>query len=331
MAVHEARVRTFDDVTKIATVVIPGPYGMEPIEAAPFIRQAINSAVVETLSVGDRVLVVMNENEPPEWISVSADRADRGHWNSAWGVVANFPLLSPTTIAITTSVAITGNLNITLQAGRRYRIVAQTRAMTVVTAASGTTLQLFNGVTQIVLTGAGNQHTNAPLSNYGFAHGEFFIDGAGQTYTQLHFKMQGSNQTVYTDFPSAFYVEDVGPLVRDDVGQPNPSSSVSLVFADDVENYGGGYEPATVTLFGPIVVCQGLIKRSTGAVAFTSGVMCSIPAGYRPGSINLFYTLSSAGACRIDITPAGSLSLSTSPAVSLAAGAWVTIQFTWVL
>jgi len=73
LAIHEARVRRFDPATGVATVVMPGPYGMEPIEAAPFVRSQIDAAKIPELVVGERVLVTMNENEPPEWITVNAD------------------------------------------------------------------------------------------------------------------------------------------------------------------------------------------------------------------------------------------------------------------
>jgi len=72
-AVYEARVRKFDKVTKVATVVMPGVYGMEPIEAPPFTRTGMNTAVIEDLVVGDRVLVVQGENEVPEWLSTNPD------------------------------------------------------------------------------------------------------------------------------------------------------------------------------------------------------------------------------------------------------------------
>ncbi len=72
-AVYEARVRKFDKVTKVATVVMPGVYGMEPIEAPPFTRTGMNTSVIEDLVVGDRVLVVQGENEVPEWLSTNPD------------------------------------------------------------------------------------------------------------------------------------------------------------------------------------------------------------------------------------------------------------------
>ena len=72
LSVHEARVRAFNRTTKIATVIMPGLYGMEPIEAAPFMPREWTTAQVRDLLVGDRVLVTHSENEPPEWLDAFA-------------------------------------------------------------------------------------------------------------------------------------------------------------------------------------------------------------------------------------------------------------------
>lgn len=109
------------------------------------------------------------------------------------------------------------------------------------------------------------------------------------------------------------------------------STSLPLVMATSWEDYAGGYEVGQVTKYGPIVVCQGLIKRSVGAAAFTSGLMATVPAGYRPGANNLFIAMSSPGPCRVDVTPTGTVVLSTTPAVSIAAGGWLSVQFAWTI
>src|SRR5262245_19274427 len=73
LLVHKGTVRAFDMTTMGATVVLPRLYGLEPVEAEPFLPgNRISNLQTGTLVVGDEVLIILNENEPPEWVNAYA-------------------------------------------------------------------------------------------------------------------------------------------------------------------------------------------------------------------------------------------------------------------
>jgi hypothetical protein len=98
LSVYEAFVRSFDTATKIATVVMPGPYGMEPIEAAPFTRNGAPLTSLDTLTSGDRVVVVMHNNNVPEWVSTYTD----------WPATANALYVNTTGDTMTGALTLSG-------------------------------------------------------------------------------------------------------------------------------------------------------------------------------------------------------------------------------
>ena len=98
LSVYEAFVRSFDPATKIATVVMPGPYGMEPIEAAPFTRNGAPLTSLDTLTSGDRVVVVMHNNSVPEWVSTYTD----------WPATANALYVNTTGDTMTGALTLSG-------------------------------------------------------------------------------------------------------------------------------------------------------------------------------------------------------------------------------
>jgi len=159
--IYEARVRKFDAATMVATVVIPGVYGMEPIEAPPFIKTEFNpSTNSKSLSVGDRVLVVQGENEVPEWLgfvnitgdkmtgelvlssvdpvnqygAVSADYMNRSINSRARGLLAyQLGTANGFTLSAATWVPLY-SLTVALSVGRCYELSWQNRAITSSTA-----------------------------------------------------------------------------------------------------------------------------------------------------------------------------------------------------
>ena len=107
-------------------------------------------------------------------------------------------------------------------------------------------------------------------------------------------------------------------------------SSAAPVLAGSWEDY-PSFQGGRVTKLGYIVVCQGLVRRIVGAPTFTTGTVATVPVGFRPTNQQVLYTLSSGGPARVDITPAGLLTVGATPVISLVAGSWITLQFSWVL
>ena len=71
-SIYEAVVRSFNTQTKVATVVMPGTYGLTPIEAEPFLSNYGSLDDVVLLTPGDHVMVTIVENDFPRWLSVWA-------------------------------------------------------------------------------------------------------------------------------------------------------------------------------------------------------------------------------------------------------------------
>ena len=103
------------------------------------------------------------------------------------------------------------------------------------------------------------------------------------------------------------------------------------VFATNWEDNLGNFSPMKLVKFGPLVFCQGLVKRSTGAPAFTTGLVATVPVGYRPTAGSMMYNqMTNTGVvARLDVTAAGAITVSGSPAVTINAGGWVTLQMVW--
>jgi hypothetical protein len=110
-------------------------------------------------------------------------------------------------------------------------------------------------------------------------------------------------------------------------GTPSP-----LTLATNWEHY-PGFQGGRVTKIGNLIVCEGLVRRIVGAPVFTTGTIATVPVGYRPTAQSLFGVMNSSAVsvCRLDVTPAGAITLSSVPAVSLSAGSWVNLAMTWML
>lgn len=271
------------------------------------------------------------------------------HWNTSWGVVARFPRLG--SVSINALASITGNLSWTFMSGRRYRVVGYVRA--VGTSAAGTVqFTLYDGSTALTQYGS-NSHSYTP-GNYGDVNIQWFVDGTGQTHTALNFKAVGVGQTAYMDAPSECYIEDIGPVTRQASDSPPPAGfdwtpydsryagktatetalaglpvSTAAIVPHAVWEQYPSYHDIEVTKVGPIVVSSGLIRLKTGQIAWTTGTFATIPSGYRPLVGGLYWTLSTPGGCRVDVSSAGAMTLNAAPAVSIAALQWITINFMW--
>lgn len=154
---------------------------------------------------------------PPSGIT-SGDAAalmDNKVWSTAWGLIARWPAGASISVPANVDTPITGNLNITLQAGRRYRVFANLRAVDAATAAHTTYLSLWNGSTQI-----GSTQMNWSAQNwYSQVNATWLIDGTGQSLSALHFRGYSSSACNWyldglAEGPAQAYVEDVGPVTR---------------------------------------------------------------------------------------------------------------------
>ena len=126
----------------------------------------------------------------------------------AKGIVAQFPRL--TTVNIATQAAVTGNLNFTFLNGRRYRLVCYIRALQVAAAQAGS-MVLYSGTTSLTGTYGGSAHFSVGPP-YGYAYGEWIIDGTGQAHSNLHFEAVCPTATAHMTANSQHYIEDVGPV-----------------------------------------------------------------------------------------------------------------------
>jgi len=106
--------------------------------------------------------------------------------------------------------------------------------------------------------------------------------------------------------------------------------SLAVAFAANWVNYSPtpGFGPCQTTKLGNTVFINGLAKVNA---AFTSGTICTIAAGHRPvpGNEILGLMCSSGTICRVDVSTAGVVSLSATPAVSLPVNGWISLQGAW--
>lgn len=100
-----------------------------------------------------------------------------------------------------------------------------------------------------------------------------------------------------------------------------------LVFATDWSNFGAPFATCKVHLVGGRAYLNGLI-RFAGTGPFTSGTIATLPVGFRPVEQQIFSTLCSGatGICRVDATPSGFISLSSTPAASIPTLGWITLS-----
>lgn len=104
--------------------------------------------------------------------------------------------------------------------------------------------------------------------------------------------------------------------------------TVPLSFATNWSDWLGGYGPCQATKLGNFVWLTGLAKVS---VSFSSGVIGSLPTGYRPGGTEMYVVNTSAagGVCRLDVLANGNVALSTQIAVTVPANGYVGLKAFW--
>jgi hypothetical protein len=90
-----------------------------------------------------------------------------------------------------------------------------------------------------------------------------------------------------------------------------------------------GYQPCQVTKIGNMCYMTAMTQR-TGA-QFTSGTFLTLPVGYRPALQALFPAMVNSGVMgRVEVTPAGSVTLHSFPAVTVAASTgWIAAIGFW--
>jgi hypothetical protein len=258
-----------------------------------------------------------------------------------------------------TAQVITEPLPVTMISGRRYRIVCLLRAVVGSVTAVSVRMIPFDGGANKSATW-GDVYCNAVTAGSAFdsLQSGFIVEGDGATHSidiRILTTTAGATASAYWDWNCRFYVEDIGPVTRLTGGSsPPPSivdwapwdaryaplSVVATATATTVDmtlnpagfgfdNYLSGNAPAQVTRLGPIVVCQGLLRR-TFATNFISGQLCTVPSGYRPLEQNIFLCQTSAGIiARVDVRVDGVVAVFTSPAISIAQNGWITLSMTW--
>lgn len=104
-------------------------------------------------------------------------------------------------------------------------------------------------------------------------------------------------------------------------------TTFDIALATGWENY-PGYSQARTLRYGHVVLCQGLIRRATGAAVFTSGTVGTVPVGCRPVATDVYIALAhttAAAFVRLDVSSGGTITLSSAPAVSFSPGYWLTL------
>jgi hypothetical protein len=154
-----------------------------------------------------------------------------GPAGGSFGIVAKGSFLAPTIALVSNTPANTTNvLNVTLVAGRRYRVHYLARA-TQVAATTFIRLTLRNAGTSIA---ASQVLASGVVNSYTTLHHHWLLDGDGLAKT-LDVTVQSENTTgtIYLDPElSFFYVEDVGLV--------NPVVTSTQVMSTDVWNIAWG-------------------------------------------------------------------------------------------
>lgn len=256
LTLYEARVRKFDQSTGVATVVMPGPYGMEPIEAPPFARGVFDPYTIEPLVVGDRVLVTMSENQPPEWISSNSDWMAKGddRWVDIYGdrmtgtleIVAGIESLRLARYGFTTPHMGFYNDDFTTRYGYIMGTPTDLRAVST----SGTVSLWGAASVSLSATGLGVTIPNPNILDFG-ATTRQMLNLYGSTYAA---GVQGS--TLFLRTGGGFNIYRGG------------------VFAPGVADPGGGVNVFTIRSDGVIegfTRIQGVMRPQTGAGVWGSG------------------------------------------------------------
>jgi hypothetical protein len=142
-------------------------------------------------------------------------------WESAWGVIkrGTFPsnptgAVTPTNIAASQTVTNLATMQFQPVEGRRYRFVAQVRAV-----GSNPSVAFFNGVFNLTKNGGSLGAGNDPWkigahtwTTWKIAWTKSYVPlGTDLATWNLHYSNGGNALQMWFNTPSAFYVEDLGP------------------------------------------------------------------------------------------------------------------------
>lgn len=104
----------------------------------------------------------------------------------------------------------------------------------------------------------------------------------------------------------------------------------ALTFNNSFANNAGSFAAAEVHRVGKHVWMTGLIKNNHATNSFSSGTMATVPSGYTPYSQHVTtQVVQVGGLCRVDISVAGLVTLSTQIPVTLAPGQFISINAHW--
>lgn len=192
---------------------------------------------------------------------------------NALGVIAISQVYGASTFNGSTVVQITPTMTVALNVGRRYRIMALIRALTVGQADFG----VFDNGAQVSswmdqwMTANAN-YASGPLMTY--------IDGDGATHALDIRCISGTVGTVaYGGNGCYFTIEDVGPNTYPALPLPATFPTYTPVaYGNGWKDLGSGYQTAGYRKIGDIVNLRGY---SDGTSA-TAVQMFTLPAGFRP-------------------------------------------------
>lgn len=231
---------------------------------------------------------------------------------NALGIVAvgSYPATVPYVLT-SAFTAVSNVLSVTLQVGRRYRIVVQIRAMDLVGAATNARFSMFDGEAALV----GNYYVWVG-GTYQALHGEWLVDGDGLAHSYTLRGLANPGINVYRDQPtSLFYVEDIGPNAAPALPlPPTPQAWTALPFGTGWRSYGGGGTAFGVCGYrriGDIVSLRGLAEANTGSGTITS-LIGAVPVGFRPPLQLMFgqVTSKAGSAERVDVLTDGTINIS---------------------